>query len=52
MSRRADGRKVSEWRVRFERFQRAGLSVVRFCGSTGLLGAGDMMAQPARVNFA
>ena len=21
-------------------------------GSTGLLGAGDMMAQPARVNFA
>ena len=33
MSRRADGRKVSEWRGRFERFRRAGLSVARFCAA-------------------
>ena len=31
MSRRADGRKVAEWRRRFERFRRSGLSVSRFC---------------------
>ena len=31
MSRRADGRKVAEWRGRFERFRRSGLSVGRFC---------------------
>ena len=31
MSRRADGRKVAEWRGRFERFRRSGLSVIRFC---------------------
>lgn len=33
MSRRADGWKVSEWRGRFERFRRAGLSVARFCAA-------------------
>ena len=33
MSRRADGRKVSEWCGRFERFRRAGLSVARFCAA-------------------
>ena len=31
MSRRADGRKLAEWRGRFERFRRSGLSVIRFC---------------------
>ena len=31
MSRRADGRKVAEWRGRFERCRRSGLSVGRFC---------------------
>ena len=31
MSRRADGRKMAEWRGRFERFRRSGLSVSRFC---------------------
>ena len=31
MSRRADGRKMAEWRGRFERFRRSGLSVIRFC---------------------
>ena len=31
MSRRADGRKVAEWRGRFERFRRSGVSVSRFC---------------------
>ena len=31
MSRRADGRKLAEWRGRFERFRRSGLSVSRFC---------------------
>ncbi len=30
MSRRADGRKVSEWRGRFERFRRAGLTLAPF----------------------
>ena len=33
MSRRADGRKVSEWRGRFERYRRSGLSVTRFCAA-------------------
>jgi hypothetical protein len=31
MARRADERKVAEWRGRFERFRRGGLSVARFC---------------------
>lgn len=31
MARRADQRKVAEWRGRFERFRRGGLSVARFC---------------------
>lgn len=33
MSGRADGQKDSEWRGRFERFRRAGLSVARFCAA-------------------
>ena len=31
MARSVDGRKLAEWRARFERFQRAGISVTRFC---------------------
>lgn len=31
MARSVDGRKLAEWRARFERFQRAGVSVARFC---------------------
>ena len=36
MSRRADGRKVSEWRARFERFAKAETSVSRFCRGEGV----------------